>query len=179
MPAFPSTFPCPAVDPFSMELSAGLVRTAFESGLSRQRRRFKNLPHTMSLRWVLNQKQLGQVIPWLNDNGYSWFELSLPSELAGQQNQSTVPHEVRLISDLACNLIMYDKTDATKCVWELSASVEWMKFASSIRPAGGWVMAGRSAAPSPDWIIGRRPANPSTDIIYSGPLDAPASPLKA
>ena len=170
MPAFPSTFPCPQVDPFSMELSAGLVRTAFESGLSRQRRRFKNLPHTMSLRWVLNQKQLGQVIPWLNDNGYSWFELSLPSELAGQQNQSTVPHEVRLISDLACNLIMYDKTDATKCVWEVSATIEWMKYSSTSKPSttiNDWIIARDPGNPSPDWIIARDPANPSPDWVIS------------
>ena len=170
MPAFPSTFPCPSVEPFSMELSAGLVRTAFEAGLSRQRRRFKNLPHTMSLRWVLNQKQLGQVIPWLNDNGYSWFELSLPSELAGQQNQSIVPHEVRLISDLACNLIMYDKTDATKCVWEVSATIEWMQYSSTVKPStvtNNWIIARDPGNPSPDWIIARDPANPSPDWVIS------------
>jgi len=176
MPAFPSTFPCPSVEPFSMELSAGLVRTAFESGLSRQRRRFKNLPHTMSLKWILTQTQLGAVIPWLNAHGYTWFDLSLPSELAGQQSKPIVPHNVRLISDLACSLIMYDKTDTSRCVWEVNATVEWMQYSYTVKqpPAGFWIIARHAGNPSPDWIIGQHPASPSTDIIDAGRAGSPS-----
>lgn len=177
MATFPSTFPCPQVSPFSMDLSAGLVRTAFENGMSRQRRRFKNLPHTMQLRWVLTQPELGKVIPWLNDHGYGWFDINLPSELAGQKNLSTVPHEVRLISDLACNLLMYDKEDASKCVWEVNCTVEWMKYSTTVTgaPDNIWIIARTAGNPSPDWVIARTPANPAPDWVLAGTPSNPSS----
>ena len=176
MAAFPNTFPCPQVSPFTMDISAGLVRTEFEGGLTRQRRRFKTMPHTMQLRWVLNQAQLGDVIPWLDVHGYNWFELSLPSELAGQKRQSHVPHDVRLIGDLSCNLIQYDAKDVSKCFWEVSATVEWLKYRFTVNPPpqGYWIIARHAGNPSPDWIIGQKPSFPSADIISAGRPEDPS-----
>jgi hypothetical protein len=156
-------------------MSVGAVRTQFEAGITKQRRRFKNLPHIMSLRWVVNQPTLTQLVEWINANGYEPFTIDLPSELAGQKGKPTWAHEVRVVSDIATNLIKYSKDKASDIWWEVGLQVEWMKYGSTVLPAGNWIIARTPGNPSPDWYIARRPGNPSTDIIYPGSPAAPAA----
>jgi hypothetical protein len=126
MAAFPSTFPCPAVEPFSMTLDAGLIRDAFPSSMSRQRRRYKTMPRSVEIKWSVSQPMLGQVLPWLNDYGFRWFSLNLPSDLAG--NSPTVPHLIRLTSDISSSLIKYSMDKVTDCWWELRVQAEVVRL---------------------------------------------------
>ena len=171
---FPTTFPCPRTV-MDVTMTTGLVRTQFEAGTTKQRRRFKNLPHLLNVQWVLNSTELRQVVPWLNDNGYKEFDIDLPSGLAGQIGKPTAAHTVRVVSDLACNMLVYNKDDPTRNLWELNLTLEWMQYSTTVRPAGIWIIARTPANPSPDWYIARTPANPSPDWVLTGTPTIPSA----
>ena len=124
--AWPSKFPCPLIAGTATEAYAGLKRTPMESGHTRQRRVHRMLPHLFNLSWIVKQATLyGEMVEWINDNGYYWFLIDLPSALAGAANKQTTQHTVRVVSDLSAELI---QTQNQGYHWQLSLQVEWYPY---------------------------------------------------
>jgi hypothetical protein len=64
---------------YRFAVDMGLVRTPFESGAVRQRRRYLNQPASLSLAWDFNTSQVARFGGFADVNGYSWFTMNLPS----------------------------------------------------------------------------------------------------
>jgi len=184
-PSWPQSFPCPLVEGFAAEIYTAVVRTPFEGGNTRQRRLHRQIPHAFRVSWLVKQSPTwGQMLNWLNINGFSWFTLSLPSALAGLKQKQTVPHAVRLIDDLRTELI----NTRDGYYWRLEATLEWMPGDSDFGTGGPAFMTGNwniarsrtlALADLPtDWIVAGTPAAPNNATTYtSGTPAAPAAIL--
>ena len=134
---YPVTYPCPMISGYSADIGAGLVRTSFEAGNSRQRRIHKLMPHLFSLTFIMPQATYGQWLRWVNDNGYSWFKIDLASALAGILNRDTAEHTIRFASDLQTEIVQTGEG----FWWQIKVTAEWLDFyqetsnASVIPPA--------------------------------------------
>jgi hypothetical protein len=118
MNVWPSSFPCPLIDGFAMQANAAVIRSPEAAGNTRQRRINRRLPHSISLAWVFSQAEYGQVLRWLNKNGWNWFDIQLPSGSGDHLGAYTI----RLISNLQGELI--EGKDGYH--WRVTASAEWM-----------------------------------------------------
>jgi hypothetical protein len=161
IPNFPDTLPCPLIDGTTVSYDAGLIRTQFDGGNSKQRRMYKTLPSIYSVQWVVPQKghenRLEKLMEWLNNNGWSWFNLGLPGILASIKGEDTAACRVRLISDVSTELLNTRKG----FYWRVRSALEWTDAGVAFGTHGGWVIARGPGDPSPDWIIASTPTLPS------------------
>ena len=114
-PTYPSTFPGVQRSGFSTSQNAGLTRVNFQSGWSRQRRAFTNLPTEVSLSFVVPYAEWHTWLDWINGNGYTWFRLELPSyegSKAGGDLCGTEV-EVRFITDLTWSIAGEDSVQVS------------------------------------------------------------------
>ena len=121
MTVYPATFPCPQAS-MSLAMDVGLVRDAFTASMSRQRRRHTTILRSFEIKWVCNQTVLGQLVPWLNDKGFQWFDIDLPSDLPG--TPTLTKHTIRLTSDIRSTLIKFSDQRSSDVWWEVAASAE-------------------------------------------------------
>jgi hypothetical protein len=168
--AYPATLPCPLIDGFASEAVAFVVRSPYEAGNSRQRRSNKILPHLFSIEWMMDQATYGDWLKWMNAHGWAWFELSIPSAMAGAKKLQLMPHTVRLTSDLSTSLVASSKG----YYWRISAVIECIPGQDAIGPNGpasamdDWIVAHTPGNPSfPDWYVAGRPGTPAIDIVTS------------
>jgi hypothetical protein len=177
---YPDSLPCPLIDGFGADISAGLIRTPFEGGNTRQRRLHTQLPHIFRMTWIIKQvTDYGTWLNWMNANGWSWFDINLPSAMAGKQGKELAPHTIRLISDLSTELV----PTAKGFYWRVSVQAEWMpaSFASGgnappFSTRSAWYIARSPSNPStPDWVVARNPVNPSPDNVVAGSPGSPSA----
>lgn len=166
--AYPTTLPCPAVS-LSETAAAAVIRTPFDSGLSRQRRTHRRMPTTMRLEWLMDQQKLATWMTWVNDHAWEWFKLDLPGELAGAHNAQTWAHTIRFISDLEKELIAYDGKMTP--FWRVSVQAEWdravdVAHAADLRDK--WIIGGSADAPESEDIIGGDADIPEVEVIIAG-----------
>lgn len=64
---------------YRFAVDMGLIRTPFESGAVRQRRKYLNQPAALSLAWDFNTAQVARFGGFADLNGYAWFVMPLPS----------------------------------------------------------------------------------------------------
>jgi hypothetical protein len=64
---------------YRYSVDMGLLRTPFESGAVRQRRKYLNQPAAMSLAWDFNTSQVARFAGFADVNGYAWFDMELPT----------------------------------------------------------------------------------------------------
>ena len=103
--------PAPSISNFSYEVDAGLLRTPFESGYVRQRRRYTHRPTTYDLTWRVTTGGLHAVETLINERGYDWLYVPL---VTGQVPKwMAVDHLIRMISNLQVSLIEKDLWEAT------------------------------------------------------------------
>lgn len=124
--------PCPSIEENGYEIDAGLVRTTWENGRSRQRRKYLTRPTTFKLSWMVNQAGLRKLEQTAMSIGYDWFYLPLVS---GQVSKFySIDHPVRFISNLQVTLSSkarrsisggFSKQDA---VWTVTVEAEQFDF---------------------------------------------------
>jgi hypothetical protein len=141
----------------------------------RQRRAYKNLPHTFRLTFLLTLQELSRWIPWMNSNAYEWFYIRIQSfetaKYLSDPPATTSLHLVRAISDIGGAHLMTRRGHH----WEVSVEVEWRPDALNLKPLDTtWIIGENPPAPSADWVIGRTPGNPSTDRALSGTPSNPS-----
>lgn len=62
--SYPASLPAPAADGFSLQPVDPVIRTDFEAGPVRTRRRYTNAPTRVSVSWVLNRLQMAVFESW-------------------------------------------------------------------------------------------------------------------
>jgi hypothetical protein len=169
MPDYPKSWPAPTIEGYGIEIDAGLIRTPMESGASRQRRRYKTIPTTFTLSFVVERKDLKAWVGWANTSAYSWFNMDLTShKISG--TACAVPHSVRFTSNL-------EMAPITEKYFRINVTAEMAPDpAASVPVKNDWIVGGTPGAPStPDWYIAGTPAAPSVDVVVSGTPAAPTA----
>ena len=128
--------PCPSIEDNSYTVDAGLLRTTWENGRARQRRKYTSRPTTFKLSWRVNQAGLKTLEEQALAIGYTWFFLPLVS---GQVSRFyAIDHPVRFISDLTVTLDSKARRATTTtglsqhdAVWTVSVDAEQFDFNSA------------------------------------------------
>ena len=111
--------PLPAISSFGYTSDAGIIRTEFENGQTRQRRRHTTQRKTYSLTWRLSTEWLHWWEQFAQHYGYKWHFLPL---VTGQcADWFPLEHPIRYISDYSVELVGVD-------VWEVSVEAEQFKI---------------------------------------------------
>ena len=97
---YPSSLRLPEYNPYQLDVDMGVVRTPFESGFHRQRRRYTNMPTILNVRFVMTWKQLRNWQEWWHLHAYTWFEMPAVTMNSAQPTQDCDMHVLRCISDL-------------------------------------------------------------------------------
>jgi hypothetical protein len=99
---YPSTFRLPEWNPYGMETSSGLSRSTMESGYTRQRRRYNNLPTRIRMVIAMKWSDLHAWQAWWNANAYTWFKMpAVTGFVPPSGTKDCAPHVMRCISDLS------------------------------------------------------------------------------
>lgn len=99
IPVYPSSFPCPMIEGYTIDIDAGVIRSK-DRGKPAQRRVFKTMPHVIKCKFALSFKQWGYWQEWLTREGTGWFSIDLPTMYAGLNASKLFPHIVRLSSTI-------------------------------------------------------------------------------
>jgi hypothetical protein len=169
---YPQSFPCASrIEGHSAVLSAGLVRTPMEAGNTRQRRMQRQLPHQISLVFVIAQSLYPTWISWVNANAWDgWVSMNLPGLLAVTPGKPTAPTPVRFMSDLQVELVSAYRL----WYWRVRVSAEYLPaLADFVVLNGVWVLGGTPGAPPTDWILGGTPGAPAPVFTNPGTPNAP------
>ena len=111
--------PAPSISSFSYEVDAGLLRTSFDSGYVRQRRRYTHRPTTYDLTWRVRTPQLHAVENLIQERGYDW--LYVPMVTGQVPKWMAVDHLIRMTSNLQVSLVEKD-------IWEATITAEQYKI---------------------------------------------------
>lgn len=77
---WPSTLPLPTVEGYNVQPGDALIRTEMDSGLARHRRRFTDVPTTISVRWIMRRDQYAIFEGWYRwhaKEGANFFTINL------------------------------------------------------------------------------------------------------
>lgn len=172
---YPSSFPTPTVQNYNIAVDMGIVRTRFDTGVNRQRRRYRTMPHLFNFTFAMPIVDLDTWQMWADEYAYQWFEIPAASYLTGmaQNDKNCSPHVVRFVSDLQITPLS-NQSFAVTVVAEMAPT---SKYSRPGILTDKWIIAGDPATPSPDWIIAGNPdlASPSTDWINPGSPEFPAA----
>ncbi|MBS4155248.1 hypothetical protein IZU87_15595 [Cobetia sp. MC34] len=81
---YPEGLPSPLRADYQLQLTSPLQRTTMDSGRSRQRRRFSNVPNVASFAWLFTSPEAMLFEGWFRDDlldGAEWFECPLRTPL--------------------------------------------------------------------------------------------------
>ena len=101
---YPNNFPDPTIEGFSISVASGVIRSS-EPSSQVQRRVFKTMPHSFTLRFVISTVRWFSWQQWVTKNGYKWFTMNLPSMYAGKSDSCASPLFIRFTSDVQANAI--------------------------------------------------------------------------
>lgn len=96
---YPANFPQPLLEGFAATVSMGVIRAESPSHQV-QRRVYKTMPHVFTMSFIMSVVQWGSWYRWVNTNGFSWFEMNLPTLYAGRLGEDVSPVLIRIISDV-------------------------------------------------------------------------------
>jgi len=175
METYPAEFRCAQISPYAITVDMGLLRTPMESGLQRQRRLYKTMPHTFRLEFVMTVPELGVWQRWVNINGYDFFIMpKLESWLSGAIGEIASPHQVRFISNLEIDNPVYGwvrvrvgaELDPLQPLPGPATPTDlWVIGGTPDEPSNATtIIAGSPVAPSVDWIIAGSPAFPAAIV---------------
>jgi hypothetical protein len=172
---YPEEFRCAQITPYRVNVGMGVLRTPMESGLQRQRRLYKTMPHAFQLEFVMTVPELGQWQPWVNQYAYDYFVMQrLETWIAGRRGEISSPHSVRFTSDLEFDNPVYGWV-RVRVAAELDPIQPPEAMPGPVTPGDGWIVAGTPGAPSLAWIVAGSPAAPSADLVSAGSPGFPAS----
>jgi hypothetical protein len=99
---WPATLPLPSVEGYGVSPQEAVLRTEMESGPARQRRRFRQTPTRITVRWLFGEYQFALFEAWYKfhaDEGGQWFEITLLGGLG------LLPHEARFTRQFEARLL--------------------------------------------------------------------------
>jgi hypothetical protein len=112
--------PCPSILAFDYEIDAGVVRTAYDSGHHRQRRRYKHRPTYYEITWSgLTTVQLKAWEEFAQSFGTDWFYTPLVTAQVGRWH--VMDHLVRMVGNPQVSL-------QEKNRWFVAVRVEQQKI---------------------------------------------------
>jgi hypothetical protein len=163
MTVYPAKFPLPDRQPYSLAVDAGLLRSQFSTGNSRQRRQYTRLPTIMALQFTLRAEELTEWQSWCNDNAWTWFQIDLQSALS--KGEILSPHEVRFITSL----------DISSAGWNLVTVTVGAEMSPAML-ANAFIPADPPTPPSsgPYWIVAGTPSNPAVTVTDPGTVSNPS-----
>lgn len=114
VPVFPvDDLGAPLRADYRFVVDMGLVRTPFESGATRQRRRYLNQPAVLSLAWDFNTAQMARFGAFADVDGYSWFRMNLPSiQTPGTEVEPAIyltPIDLRFTTNYVASATGFDR----------------------------------------------------------------------
>jgi hypothetical protein len=101
---YPSVFPQPLVSGFGAMVASGVTRDG-SSVHQEQRRVFQTMPHSFTLSFVMSLADWDAWARWIDENGFRWFEIELPTLYAGKDGLFKAPVLVRLTSDVPATTV--------------------------------------------------------------------------
>ena len=104
---YPAFFPCPTWSYAEQETSF-LGRTAFESGWTRQRKRWQDKYTQLELSFRMDTVTYAKWQTWCNANGYAWFTIELDKFNGGKEVQI-----IRMTTDVSYTYASFDIISAT------------------------------------------------------------------
>jgi len=99
---WPATLPLPLIEGYGLTPQEAVLRTDMESGPARQRRRFRQTPTRITVRWLFSEFEFALFEAWYKyhaDEGGQWFEITLLGGLG------LLPHEARFTSQFEAGLL--------------------------------------------------------------------------
>ncbi len=111
---WPTTLPLPSVEGYGLTPQEAVLRTDMESGPARQRRRFRQTPTRITVRWLFLETQFALFEAWYKyhaDEGGQWFEITLLGGLG------LLPHEARFTRQFEARLLSARR-------WEIKGELE-------------------------------------------------------
>lgn len=179
MTDYPSIFPEPMIDGYTISVDMGVVRTNMETGRSKQRRRYRDMPSIFTLEFAITLAQLGSWQTWVNAYAYQYFTMDMVSYTTSNKvGANCSPHTVRFISDLSL-------TPINANAFRVSVMAEVAPIESFTTPpvilTDKWIIAGDPANPSAldvtvdQWIVAGIPSATYTDWVVAGSPSGPAA----
>jgi len=149
---YPSGWPLPTIDGYSIEVDMGVVRTPMGSGLARQRRMYRNMPETYSWTFALEAKNFFAWQEWAKKKAFTWFQIDIftPESSRKGTDSACTPHIARFISEIKVEPLGGDRY--------LRISVQ-----AELAPRDVYTPP---AVLTSDWIDAKNPADPSTPDWY-------------
>ncbi len=98
---WPTTLPLPSVEGYGLTPQEAVLRTDMESGPARQRRRFRQTPTRITVRWLFSEFEFALFEAWYKyhaGEGGQWFEITLLGGLG------LLPHEARFTRQVGAQL---------------------------------------------------------------------------
>jgi hypothetical protein len=160
MTVYPRKFPLPDRQPYSLAVDAGLLRSQFNAGNTRQRRQYFRLPTIMALQFTLRAEELAEWQEWCNANAWTWFQIDLQSALG--KGEILAPHEVRFITSLDISSVGWNLVSVTVGA-EMSPAMLADAFTPVEPPIAG-----------PYWIVAGTPGNPAVTVTDPGTVANPS-----
>jgi hypothetical protein len=99
---WPDTLPLPTVEGYAVSPQEAVLRTEMESGPARQRRRFRQTPTRITVRWLLGEYHFALFEAWYKfhaDEGGQWFQITLLGGLG------LLPHDARFTRQFDARLL--------------------------------------------------------------------------
>lgn len=172
---YPSSFPTPTIAGYAIGVDMGVLRTTMSKGGSRQRRRYRSMPHIINAQFTMNLDSLGSWQTWVNAFAYDWFTMDLTSYTSAGGDTRCSPHECRFTSDLNIEAVAEN-------VFSVSVEIEVAPITRFFNPpavlTNNWVIADDSdvlsqVGISTDWVIADKSdvlsqAAISTDLVKIG-----------
>ena len=172
METYPAEFRCAQITPYAVSVDMGLLRTPMESGLQRQRRLYKTMPHSFRLEFIMTVPELGDWQRWVNLFAYDFFIMpKLETYLAGVIGEISSPHQVRFTGNLELDNPVYGWVRV-----RVPAELDPLQpLPGPATPTNLWVIGGTPPAPSTNRIIAGTPPAPAVDFIVAGTPAYPAA----
>ena len=111
---WPKNLPLPSVEGYGLSPQDSVLRTDMESGPARQRRRFRQTPTRITVRWLFTAYEFALFEAWYKfhaDEGGQWFEITLLGGLG------LLPHEARFTRQFEASLV-------AGVFWEVRSELE-------------------------------------------------------
>lgn len=97
MTDYPITLPAPQIAGFRTTIDSGLIRTQMPMHQA-QRRVFSSMPHRFEMTFVMTLVEWGEWQAWVKANGFTWFNMDLPTFYCGENGDTVLPTLIRFTS---------------------------------------------------------------------------------
>ena len=171
METWPKEFRLPEWDNYGVSVDPVLVRTAFDTGYARQRKKSFLTPEQYSVTLVCPYWQWGQIQRWIRDIGYNWFLMPMVNAVSSLTSDERCKEQiVRFTSGLEIATRGRDYVEI-KTTMELHPE----NFLEAGYADTGVIFAGSPDDAATEVIIAKDPADPADpDRVIAGDPKKPS-----